>query len=160
MQLSEEEATMNMKLLNRNLAVALLAAFCGVAAAAMQKNDQADVLLQAAIHKETVEGNLEQAIGLYKDIVAKYSRNRAVAAAALLHMGQAYEKLGSTEARKAYERIAREFSDQTDVASDANRRLASLSKSENPGTPRTSESLTIRRLWTAPSNMSPGNPSS
>ena len=38
-----------------------------------QKNDQAEVLLQSAINKEMVDGNLEQAIDLYKKILANYS---------------------------------------------------------------------------------------
>ena len=92
----------------RVFAVLLLAGLCGAALAGSQKSDAADVLLQAAIHKETVEGDLEQAIRMYKDIVSKHSANRAVAASALVHMGQTYEKLGSAEARNAYERVARD----------------------------------------------------
>ena len=100
-------------------AVLLLAGLCGALLGGAQKTDAADILLQAAIHKETVEGDLEQAIRMNKDIVSKYSANRAVAGSALVHMGQAYEKLGSAEARKVYERVAREFADQPESLANA-----------------------------------------
>src|SRR2546428_13361517 len=79
-------------------------------------------LFQQALVKERTEGNLPEAIKLYQTIVQKYGSDRKLAAKALFQMGQAYEKLGSAEARKAYERIAREFADQKEVAADANGR--------------------------------------
>src|SRR5262245_5205265 len=84
-------------------------------------------LFQQALVKERTEGNLAEAIKVYQTIVQKYgSSDRKRAAKALFQIGQAYEKLGNPEARKAYERIARDFADQKDVAADASRRLAAL----------------------------------
>jgi tetratricopeptide (TPR) repeat protein len=120
--------TMKNRFWNPALALLLAATLGAAAMTAAQKSNTADVQLQAAIHKETVEGDLEQAIRMYKDIVLKYSANHAVAASALLHMGQAYEKLGSAEARKAYEQVAREYADQKEAAADAGRRLQVLGK--------------------------------
>ena len=71
----------------------------------------AEVLLEAAQKKGLVSGDLNGAIRQYREIVAKYPNNRAVAAKALLHLGQCYEKLGDTESRKAYERLVRDFGD-------------------------------------------------
>ena len=83
-------------------------------------------LFQQALVKERTEGNLPEAIKLYQTIVQKYRADRKLAAKALFQMGQAYEKLGNAEARNAYERVAREFADQKEVAADAGRRLAAL----------------------------------
>ena len=83
----------------------------------------------AAQHQEQVEGNFEAAIAGYKKVLAEAGRNRAVAAKALLQMGQCYEKLGETqaqEARKAYQRIARDFADQAEIVAQARVRLAAL----------------------------------
>src|SRR4249920_1886106 len=103
------------------IAIAMLALVSGVIVA-QSGND----LFQQALVKERTEGNLAEAIRLYQTIVQKYGSDRQLAAKALFQIGQAYEKLGNAEARKAYERIAREFADQKQVAADANRRLAAM----------------------------------
>jgi tetratricopeptide (TPR) repeat protein len=110
-----------------------------------QNNDQAEVLFQAARSKELVSGELEQAIGLYKKIVATYSSNRPLAAKALLQMGECYEKLGKDEARKAYERVLRDYADQSQAAEQARTRLAALRK------PALKESdMATRLIWSPP----------
>src|SRR5437660_12835582 len=98
-------------------------------------------LFQQALVKERTEGNLTEAIKLYQTIVQKYGADRKLAAKALFQIGQAYEKLGNAEARKAYERVAREFADQKEVAADASRRLTALSGSRSP------DALTARLVW-------------
>ncbi len=103
-------------------------------------------LFQKALVKERTEGNVEEAIQLYQRIVREFSGNRALAAKALLEMGQCYEKLGKTEARKAYERVLREYADQSEAATEARTRLAALTGGNNAkGT-----ELATRRLWAAP----------
>src|SRR6266542_1588548 len=96
----------------------------GLALAAAQKGDRADLHLQAAINKEVVEGDLKGAIEQYRKVAQ--GSNRTVAAKALVRMGQCYEKLGDAEARKAYERVVRDFADQKDMAAQAQIRLVSL----------------------------------
>ncbi len=94
---------------------------------------QADVLLQAARNKEVVEGKLDEAIKMYQQVLAQYEQNHSVAARALVAIGQCYEKLGAAqadEARKAYERLVREFGDQTDLAAQAQARLTALGGTE------------------------------
>src|SRR5713101_4342661 len=109
------------------VAVSLLAGLLAASFAIAQKDDQAEVLLQAANHKQLVEGQLEEAIQLYQRVVREFANNRALAAKALVQMGQCYEKLGKTEARKAYERVLRDYADQSEAAAQARRRLAALS---------------------------------
>jgi Tol biopolymer transport system component len=95
-----------------------------------QKADQADVQLKAAIQKEVVDGDLKGAIELYNKVAQ--SSNRAVAARALVRMGQCYEKLGDAEARKAYERVVREFADQKEAVEQARALLAAGSPERKP----------------------------
>ena len=90
--------------------------------AAPQTADKAEVAYKAALEKEVADGDLKSAIAQYERLAR--GSNRAVAAKALVRMGQCYEKLGSAEARKAYERAIREFAEQKDAASQARARLA------------------------------------
>ena len=112
-----------------------------------QKSDQGEVLLQTAIHKELVEGKLEDAVQIYKKILAGYASNRPVAAKALVQMGQCYEKLGSVEARKAYERVVREYADQPEPTKVARERLSALTGGAGGTTGRTE--VAMRRIWVA-----------
>ena len=129
------------------LAVWLVAGLLAVSTAAAQKDDQAEVLLQAAHQKQLVEGQLEEAIQLYKRIVQAHAGSRTVAAKALLEMGQCYEKLGNAEARKAYERLLRDYGDQNEPAAAARKRLAALGQ---PAGLNTSPQMVTRRVWAGP----------
>jgi hypothetical protein len=84
-----------------------------------------EMQLEAAIHREMVRGDLAGAIEQYRAIAARRPVSRAVAAQALLHMGQCFEKLGRrAEANRAYARIAAEYADQTEVVARAHAHLA------------------------------------
>ena len=87
------------------LTVLLLAFGAQVASAAPSGYD----LFQKALVKERAEGNIDEAIQLYQRIVKDFAADRTVAAKALVQIGQCYEKLGKEEARKAYQRVLREF---------------------------------------------------
>jgi Tol biopolymer transport system component len=110
----------------------------------MQQSRSAEVLLGTALNQEEVEGNLEEAIKTYQQILAEYSDNRPLAAKALLHMGRCYEKLGKDEARKAYERLVRDYADQSEQAKLARARLTALSKTADAGREPT---FSIRQVW-------------
>jgi Tol biopolymer transport system component len=112
-----------------------------------QKSRSAEVLLGAALHQEEVEGNLEAAIETYKKILAEYPNNRPLAAKALLQMGQCYEKLGKDGARKAYERLVRDYADQSEQAKIAGARLAAL---REPAGTRKEATFATRKVWTLP----------
>jgi tetratricopeptide repeat protein len=76
---------------------------------------KASVLMQAALAKETVQGDLKGAIDLYESAVTEAGSNRALAARALVGLGDAQLKLGNAQARKIYEQIVREYADQKDA---------------------------------------------
>ena len=92
-----------------------------------QRSGPAQADLRAAMDKETVDGDLPAAIKLYQAIVDKYVKTeRAAAAAALVHLGECYQRLGDKQARAAFERILKDFPDVSDAATTARARLAAL----------------------------------
>lgn len=94
-----------------------------------------EVLLQRAMRLERVEGDLSAAIDLYKEVVTRAGKNRGAAAKALLRLGECYEKQGNSEARKSYQRVVSEFSDQAEQARLARIRLSALVKSSDDKSP-------------------------
>jgi Tol biopolymer transport system component len=127
-----------------------------LAALAAQKGNRAELQLEAAVNKEVVAGDLKGAIELYRK--AAQSSDRALAAKALVRMGQCYERLGDAEARKAYERVVRDFGDQKDLAETARRRLAALERAGGFSHP---SGITLRKVWVCPygSGLIDGSPS-
>lgn len=108
--------------------------------AAPQAADKAEVAYRAAMEKEAADGDLKSAIAEYEKLAR--GGNRAVAAKALVRMGQCYEKLGSVEARKAYERAVKEFAEQKEAAGQARARLAAMGGGMQPG-----GAVRTRLLW-------------
>jgi dipeptidyl aminopeptidase/acylaminoacyl peptidase/Skp family chaperone for outer membrane proteins len=122
-------------LIATSIAGALLAFAAGVAAQV-----GAEVALRAAIEKETVKGDLKGAIDQYKKLAQ--GKDRTVAAKALVHMGQCYEKLGDAEARNAYERVVKEFGDQKEAVAEARKFLAARDSQAEKG-------VVERQVWTS-----------
>jgi Tol biopolymer transport system component len=83
-------------------------------------------LFQQALVKERTAGDLNAAIALYQTIVQKHASDRALVAKALVQIGACYEKLGSGDAIKTYERVVREFSNEKESVATARSRLAAL----------------------------------
>ncbi len=105
-------------------AAILLAAHSAVSA---QIRDKSEAVLKAAMDKELIEGDLKGAIEQYKKIAQ--SKDRHLAARALLHMAECYRKLGDAESRRIYERVIKEFADQTEAVTQARNRLSEGAKS-------------------------------
>ncbi len=108
---------------------------------AAAQSTEAGKLLQRAIQKESVDGDAKAALDLYKKALSAAKNDRAVAADALIRMGQCHEKLGSAEARAAYERVLRDYPDQAEKVQVARQRLSALDSSRANGP-------VARRLWT------------
>jgi tetratricopeptide (TPR) repeat protein len=123
----------------KGITIILLLAFAMLASAVQTK--PASVLLQEGLYAEEIEGNLEAAIQVYERILKHFPKDRPVAAKALLHIGLSYEKLGRGEARKAYERVLREYADQPEAVSAARVRLTTLGQQEADQGP------VVRQVW-------------
>ena len=106
------------------LCIVTVATAALVLSASMQQS--ASQLYQSGIYKEDVEGNLEEAIAAYQEIIEKFPDNGPVAAKAWLHIGLCHEKLGNREARKAYERLIQDYPTQKQEVAVARERLAQL----------------------------------
>ena len=92
-----------------------------IAAAPAQAPQNPERLLKAAMNTELVDGNLKAAIEQYKKVVE--SGNRPLAAQALLHIAECYQKLGDAQARQVFERVVREYADQKKAVAIARERL-------------------------------------
>ena len=127
----------------------LVVGFALVAFTSAQKEDP-QLLLEKAGKLELVDGDLKGAIAIYEGILGSQGVPRAVAARALLHLGECHEKLGHAEARKAYERLVREFADQEEEAGRARARLAALGEPDR--------AMKVRQVWAGPDDDLLGAP--
>jgi Tol biopolymer transport system component len=137
--------------------IGLAAAIALVCVVSAQNGAQNDKAFQAALQKEMVDGDLMGAIAMYQAIAARPGIDRGEAASALLHEANCYRNLRRPEAKAVYERIVREFSDQTAAASEARTRLATLPPPV--ATSSSSSASTLRHVWSpARSDLDGGNP--
>ena len=91
---------------------------CLFLVAVLTQAAQADLenRLAAAIHKETVVGDLKSAIADFKAIVDASGENRVVAASALTHMAAALEKMGEkNEAQAVRQHLLKDYGQQVPV---------------------------------------------
>src|SRR5436190_20174194 len=84
-------------------------------------------LMQKALFEEEGNHNLPAAIEAYQSIITKSDDMRAVTATVLFRLGECYRKQRKTnEAVAQYQRILREFSDQTTLATLSEQNLGAL----------------------------------
>ena len=114
-----------------------------LAAPAPQAAQTPEAMLGAALHQERVTGNMQAAIDGYRKLLASKGVSRSLAAQAQFHIGICYEKLGNQEARKAFENVVRNYSDQKDLATQARARLAAMG-----GGTSLSDGMSLRRIDT------------
>jgi Tol biopolymer transport system component len=136
-------------------ALSLVAVLLLTSAWAIQNSDQLEVELKAAMHKELVDGDLEGAIADYKSLVSRAGTDRAIASKALLQIGKCYERLGDEEAKKAYEQLLQDYSDQKEVAAEARSRLTALEVEDR----EKDQGPTIQQVWSGPGVDTYGAPS-
>jgi Tol biopolymer transport system component len=86
-------------------------------------------LFRKALAKERAEGNLDEAIAIYQKI-ANESTDESLAANAQLRIGICYEKLGKTEALKAYQTVIERFPNQSEQVAEARARMSELKAPE------------------------------
>ena len=111
---------------------------------------------QAALTQEKGEGNLEEAIRLYQQVIEAHEKgegDEGLAARAQLRIGVCQEKLGLAQARQTYEAVREKYSDQPQVEVEAEQRLESAHQREEmieePSHRTTSESYIHRQLQQA-----------
>jgi outer membrane protein assembly factor BamD (BamD/ComL family) len=102
-----EDQKMKMIVTNILLVIALVAG--SIIPAPAQTAEQ---LYQKGLMKEEGEGSLREAIDLYNQIAENSSAGISLRAKALLHIGLCFEKLGTEEAVKAYQRLIKSYPSQ------------------------------------------------
>jgi len=85
-------------------------------------------LFQKGIMQEEGEGDLKKAIAIYNKIVNNVSADRNLRAKALLQVGICYEKLGNQNARKTYQKLISDYSDQSAIVALGKQKLKALKK--------------------------------
>ncbi len=88
---------------------------------------------QAALTQEKGEGNLEEAIRLYQQVVEAHEQGEGseqLAARAQLRISVCQEKIGLAQARQTYEAVRDQYPDQPQVAVEATQRLGSTHQRE------------------------------
>lgn len=74
-------------------------------------------LLQTGLLEEEANRNLNAAIQAYQSVIDRFDGERKIAATAVFRLAECYRQQGKPdEARPRYERIIREFSDQSELA--------------------------------------------
>lgn len=92
---------------------------------------ESEQLFQKGLMKENGEGNLQDALRIYEQIVADENAENEVKAKAQLHIGLCYEKLGKADAIKAYELVLQNYQNQEEEVQVASIRLSELRVVEN-----------------------------
>jgi Tol biopolymer transport system component len=116
------------------LLAALIVGALAVLTAGLLAQSKADVALRAAMETETVKGDLKAAIEQYRVLAS--GADRAVAAKALVRLGECYQKQGAAqaaEARKTFEKVVREFADQKEAVAEAQHHLSAESGAADSG---------------------------
>jgi ankyrin repeat protein len=109
-----------------------------------QTNDLT-ALLQQGLFEEQANRNLDAAIASYQALATKFDQDRQLAATAVFRIGECYRMQGKTnEAAAQYERILKDFSDQTTLATLSRQNLVGMGTSvKNPGANENSDA----KLW-------------
>ncbi len=107
------------------LGILLLVVSAGVALAPGGQQS-AESLYEAAVFKKDASGDMEGAIKIFREVIDRFPNNLEIAAKAQLQIGLCYEKLGRSEAIKAYELVVEKYSGQKEQVATARARLAEL----------------------------------
>jgi len=110
----------------------------------MSANTNLTSILQQALFEEEANHNLNAAIQSYQSLVTQFDQDRKLAATAIFRLGECYRKQGNTnDATAQYERIVRDFSDQSTLLNLCRQNLASLGIA--PPAPASSGTATAAR---------------
>lgn len=135
----------------------VVVAFCVIVPVANAQQNKAEQLYQQGIYEMEGKGDYAKAIESFNQVMTKFPKEKVTGAKALLNIGRCYEKLGKSEATKAYERILKEFKDQPQIVAEASARLAVLKQSADDGV---SQSIaTNRQIWAGKDVDTEGTPS-
>ena len=132
-----------MKLIKTNYCVLLLLL---AASSVWAETNDLTLLLQRGLFEEQANRNLPAAISNYQVLAAKFDHDRQLAATAVFRLGECYRLEGKTnEAVAQYQRILRDFSDDTALVTVSRQNLTGLGISAALTNITTSPADTLQR---------------
>ena len=94
--------------------------------------------LQEALFEEEVNRDLGKAMAQYRSLIDSFDQQRKFAATAIYRLGECHRKQGHTnEAAAYYQRVVREFADQTNLVTAASAHLRASPEAPSTGTTNT-----------------------
>lgn len=136
----------------------LLCLLVFIPAAARPATNNLTSLLQQGLFEEQANRNLDAAITDYQSLATQFDKDRKIAATAVFRLGECYRVQGKTnEAAAQYQRILRDFPDQTTLVTLSRQDLAGMGFESNPTamtvsaqnrTPSLEERAEIQRIQT------------
>lgn len=109
------------------LATLLLCALALIPAAGRAATNELTALLQQGLFEEQANRNLDAAIENYQSLATQFDQDRQLAATAVFRLGECYRAQGRTnEAAAQYQRILRDFADQTTLATLSRQNLTGM----------------------------------
>jgi Tol biopolymer transport system component len=127
--------------------VALIAVFALALSGAGQQS--AEQMYKSGLYEEEVGGDLQKAVGIYQDLLKRFPASREIAAKAQLHIGLCYEKLGTAEAEKAFQKVIDNYPEQSEAVREAREKLSLLLRSRAAARAGAAE-FSTRRIWSGP----------
>jgi len=109
----------------------------------------AEQLYKSGLYEEEVGGDLQKAIGIYQDLLKRFPDNRGIAAKAQLHIGLCYEKLGTKEAEKAFQKVIDNYPEQSAAVGEAKEKISLLLRSRALMKTGVAE-FSLRQVWSGP----------
>jgi ankyrin repeat protein len=121
--------------------------FLLAAALAHAQTNNLTALLQQGLFEEQANRNLDAAIADYQALARQFDKDRQLAATAVFRLGECYRMQNKTnEAAAEYQRIIRDFSDQTTLATLSQQNLTGMGMSPAPAV---SAALQQQKDWLA-----------
>jgi Tol biopolymer transport system component len=128
----------------KNLLIYLLIYGCMFSLQTPVQAQNSQQLFQKGIIQEEGEGNLTKAIEIYNSLVNDNRVKRTLRAKALLHVGICYEKLGNQNAKRTYQKLIAEYSDQSAIVAMGKEKLKGL---KNPNPIVKKEGIVASQIW-------------
>jgi len=101
--------------------------FLLAAAVAPAQTTNLTALLQQGLFEEQANRNLDAAIAAYQSLATQFDKDRQLAATAAFRLGECYRAQGKTnEAAAQFQRLVRDFSDQTTLATLSRQNLTGM----------------------------------
>ncbi len=109
------------------VAIIILGMLCMRLGSTMLAAEDAVAILQKGLYEEEANQNLDAAMQAYQSVITLSEEQRKVAATAVFRLGECYRKKGLTnEAALQYQRLLRDYSDQTTLTRLSQQNLAGL----------------------------------